>query len=165
MRHPNAAGGGQVRDGVAGALARVADRPVESMMGYLLRRANNRYHQYWADNFTLSDGTLTSMQAGMLLAIDQWGPITQTEIAHRMNIKLPTALHSTNHLETLHYIERTKRDDDRRSYTLRLTAAGAAALATVMAAVAERDAALLAPLDAAERALLLSLLARIALAG
>ena len=130
-------------------------------MGYLLRRANNLYHRHWAENFALPDGSLTGMQAGMLLAVNNWQPITQTEIAQRMKIRLPTALHSTNHLEAMGYIERTKREDDRRSYTLCLTPSGRIALEAVMAAVSQRDAALLAPLSPAERAQLKSLLTRV----
>ena len=97
----------------------------------------------------------------MLLAVSDWQPITQTEIAQRMKIRLPTALHSTNHLETLGYVARTKREDDRRSYTLCLTEAGSTAVEAVMEAVARRDAALLAPLCPTERAQLKSLLTRV----
>ncbi len=139
--------------------------PPDNVVGYLLRRAHTLFVAHWQLTFRGAARPITPVQGGMLAVIDARDGLTQAALAKIMNVEGPTLLQSLDRLEQHGYVQRVRRENDRRSYALRLTPLGREVLDAVMAFLPERDAALLTGLSVAERQTLIALLTRIVTQG
>jgi DNA-binding MarR family transcriptional regulator len=97
----------------------------------------------------------------VLVALDEDGPASQAALGRRLWIDRSDMVAVINDLERDGLVARVRDETDRRRNLVRLTPAGKRALARLDAQVEEAQAALLAPLSAAERRTLERLLARV----
>jgi DNA-binding MarR family transcriptional regulator len=134
-------------------------------MGYLLRRTHNLFHNYWMEYFGDVEMPATPVQAGMLIVIEAQPGLTQTALAQTMNVEAPTVLQSIDRLEQNRFLERVRRPEDRRSYSLQLTDRGREVLAMTKKFQVHRDAELMSDLTPDEREKLMELLTRVLVGG
>jgi MarR family transcriptional regulator, lower aerobic nicotinate degradation pathway regulator len=97
----------------------------------------------------------------VLVALDEHGPTSQAELGRRLSIDRSDMVAVINDLERDGLVARVRDENDRRRNLVQLTPAGKRALQRLDARVEEAQAALLAPLSAAERSELQRLLARL----
>jgi len=98
----------------------------------------------------------------LLATLAESGPTSQAELGRRIGLDRSDVTAVINLLEEHGFLERVPDPADRRRNLVSLTEAGSAHLATMDAVVGRAQAELLAPLDEADRATLVSLLKRIA---
>lgn len=134
---------------------------VADLMGFQLRRAHTLFALHWQQCFRHQSVRITPVQGGMLLVIESQPGLSQTALASIMDVEGPTLVQALSRLEEAGLVLRTRRADDRRSYSLQLTGAGRDALAAVQAVVPHRELELLGDLTDEERSLLLALLQRV----
>ena len=139
--------------------------PLDAVLGFQLRRAHMLFAEHWQLGFHNKPLRVTPMQGGMLLSIEDRPGITQTALARLMDVEGPTLLQALDKIEQAGLVQRSRRADDRRSFALHLTQAGAEAVEAIKRFLPHREAELLSDLSAAERALLLDLLRRVARRG
>jgi DNA-binding MarR family transcriptional regulator len=101
----------------------------------------------------------------MLTMLRQHPEMTQTELARRMGIEVPTVFKALKRLEEGGYLERVADKLDRRARTLRLTAEGLGVLAEIDAFNPIRDNNLLADFTPAERRQFRRLLTKLIVRG
>lgn len=94
---------------------------------------------------------VSSRDAALLSHLDTREPITAGQLAGHLGVVPSTLSEAVKRLETLGYLQRLRREGDRRSVELRLTEAGAEAMAASSVLDAGRVARLLARLAASER--------------
>jgi DNA-binding MarR family transcriptional regulator len=135
--------------------------PLDQVLGYLLRQAHTAFTQHWILSFREKGVPITPVQGGMLILINRNQDLTQAALARMLNVEGPTLLQSLDRLDELGYVQRMPRENDRRSYVLRITPNGKRVLEEVMAFVPTRDSVLLRGISAEERKVLISLLGRI----
>ena len=97
----------------------------------------------------------------VLVALAEDGPASQADLGRRLWIDRSDMVAVLNDLERDGLVARVRDERDRRRNLVRLTPAGKRALGRLEARVEDAQAALLAPLSAAEREELLRLLARV----
>lgn len=97
----------------------------------------------------------------VLVALSDDGPLSQADLGRRLAIDRSDMAAVAAELEQHGFIARSRDDRDRRRNVVTITAAGAAALARMDAAIERAQDALLAPLSAAERQQLTALLTRL----
>lgn len=149
----------------ASAPAEIDSPALDTVFGYLLRRAHYVYNTYWLTHFRATETPITPMQAGVLLMLRRHPDVTQSELGRLMGIEAPTAFNLVSKLEKPGYIERVQDGADKRAQMLRLTPAGLEILKAVAELVPIRDADLMAGISEADRALLARLLVRIIVNG
>jgi DNA-binding MarR family transcriptional regulator len=110
----------------------------------------------------LGELDLTPPQAGLLRAVAAGPGRSQQALAQQLGTPPARLVALVDGLEQRDLLERRRNPDDRRLHAVHLGSAGAAILAELRRVAGEHDDAVLAPLDADERARLHSLLARIA---
>jgi DNA-binding MarR family transcriptional regulator len=88
---------------------------------------------------------------GVLMAIGRLGPVSQKQISDQMALDPSDLVGVIDILEAAGFLVRSRDPQDRRRYSLTLTAAGRKALARFDAVAAEVEEELLAPLDDDER--------------
>ena len=138
---------------------------LDTLTGYLLRRAHYVYYTYWLEHFRGGDEAITPMQSGVLIMLARNPRITQSVLARMMGIKAPTAFKLILGLENKGYVERYRSSNDKRAQLIGLTAAGARILETITQVARLRDEQLMAGFTAAERMLLSEMLSRIIIQG
>jgi DNA-binding MarR family transcriptional regulator len=94
---------------------------------------------------------LSSHDAALLAHLDTREPITAGQLASHLGVGRPALSETVKRLERLGYVQRSRRTGDRRTVDLRLTEAGAEAMAAGSVLDAERVARLLRRLKPAER--------------
>jgi DNA-binding MarR family transcriptional regulator len=104
----------------------------------------------------------TRPQAGLLRLIGRNPGQSQQAIAGRLGMPPSRLVTLVDGLEERGLVERRRNPADRRNYALHLTGAGEQALAGLSAAALEHEAAICAPLTAAERTQLQQLLSKLA---
>ena len=134
---------------------------VSNVLGYLLRRSHNAFQSYWMTTFYSPELPITSVQAGMMVAIGDTPGMTQTELARIMNVEGPTLMQSIDRLQKNGFLTREPRVADRRSNSLHLSAEGVKMLANINGFLPRRDAVLLSDLSPREITQLLKLLTKI----
>lgn len=127
------------------------------LIGYRLRLAQ----QAVFSDFAASVPGVSPGRIGMLLLIDANPGVTQSRLAAAVRRDRSTMVGVLDQLEAKGLIER-RRGEDRRTNGLWLTRAGRGLLARAKRAIAAHEERVAARLSAAERVLLLELLARIA---
>ena len=98
---------------------------------------------------------------GVLVALQDRGPLSQHELGQLLRIDRTTMVAVVDHLERLGFVLRGLHPVDRRTYQVQLTAAGQAAVEQARGAIAGADAALVNHLSAQEGAHLLRLLQKL----
>jgi DNA-binding MarR family transcriptional regulator len=125
----------------------------------LLGQASLRADRLVAD--ALAEEGVRRHHYAVLATLADRGPASQAELGRRLWIDRSDMHGVLADLERAGLVTRERDAADRRRNVVTVTPAAAPALARLDARVAEAQAALLAPLDAAERAQLLDLLARL----
>jgi DNA-binding MarR family transcriptional regulator len=120
-----------------------SDRP-EAHLGYLLKHVQLRYFEVSAA--ALGPLGINGREAAVLRATDDASPLSQGEIARKMDVDRTTMVALIDDLQEKGLVRRRQDPDDRRRNVVELTDAGRDAVrrAAVMAAQAER--AFLSPL-------------------
>jgi DNA-binding MarR family transcriptional regulator len=134
--------------------------PMPDELGFHLRRAQVAAFKHFAQTVTQAEG-ITPGLYGMLQVIANNSGLTQSRLAEVMEVDRSSIVKVVNALEDKGLIRRDAAPNDRRSYHLRMTDGGKAALARIEAAVARQDREFSAGLSEDARRLLISLLKRL----
>jgi DNA-binding MarR family transcriptional regulator len=129
-------------------------------LGYALRQAQLRAYELFFESLGALDLSPARVTALSMIAMEP--EISQATLARKLDIAGPSALKLVGALESAGFIARTGVADDRRRYSLVLTAAGRGTLEKVREALAAYEQRLAKRLSRAERAQLMDLLGRIA---
>lgn len=132
---------------------------LDSQVGHLLRRANQRHTALFARRFTSFD--LTPLQFAVLMKLREAGPLSQNLLGRQTAMDPNTVQGVILRLLRRRLIDRTSSPEDKRCKLLALTAAGqelAERLVEHGLAISEET---LAPLNAAQRRQLLTLLTKL----
>ena len=129
------------------------------LLGYNLRRAHLHVFAHLGALFAGRD--ISAPQYGTLLLIEANPGISQSAVAEALRFDRSTLVQIIDRLERRGLVVREVAAHDRRSHALRLTEAGAALLAELVALNAEHERQIAAPLTGAERADLIRLLEKI----
>jgi DNA-binding MarR family transcriptional regulator len=102
------------------------DRPVDPIggLGFLLDRVAHSLGRDFAD--VLAPFGLGNTQLGVLSTLDRYGPMNQSRIAAYLGIERQQMVNLVNQLQQRGLVERRASPRDRRSWSVRLTGAGAA---------------------------------------
>jgi MarR family transcriptional regulator, lower aerobic nicotinate degradation pathway regulator len=125
----------------------------------LLGQASLQADRLVAD--ALAEAGVRRHHYAVLASLADLGPASQAELGRRLWIDRSDMHAVLADLERAGLVARERDANDRRRNVVTVTPAAAPALERLDARVAEAQAALLSPLDAAERAQLLDLLARL----
>ena len=125
----------------------------------LLHRANQVATEQFAA--ALGEGNLTPRQVQVLSALEAHEGASQTRIVDLTGVDRSTLADIMRRLQKNKLIERRRSKADARAYVLKLSETGRKALAQGKPALDEVERSMLAPLSAAARAELLTMLARI----
>jgi DNA-binding MarR family transcriptional regulator len=129
------------------------------LIGFNLRCAQVAVFQ----DFSRSAGTaeISPPQFGALILIEANPGISQSAIASALRFDRSTLVQIIDRLQDRGFVVREVSASDRRSHALKLTEAGAQALADLKEVIAEHEERMTRALSPEEKALLLSLLTRI----
>jgi MarR family transcriptional regulator, lower aerobic nicotinate degradation pathway regulator len=165
---------GSGRAGGSGRAERPAPRGRASESGRAMEHAPERLQRLpsWLLNQAALHATRLAGEAfakagvrryhfSVLVALAENGPASQADLGRRLWIDRSDMVAVINDLERDGLVARVRDEHDRRRNVVRITPAGKRALDRLEAQVEEAQAALLAPLSAAERRELLRLLARL----
>lgn len=133
------------------------DYRLDEQVGFLLRRATQRHLAIFAAGIP----TLTSTQFAALAKLCELGPTSQNALGRATAMDAATIKGVVDRLRAKDLIRATRDPEDKRRITLMPTAAGLRHYETSRAAAHRITAETLEPLDAAERAAFLALLARL----
>ncbi|RST59403.1 MarR family transcriptional regulator [Siminovitchia terrae] len=109
----------------------------------------------------LSPFEINARQYGVLLFIEGNPHCSQKDISEKLQIDRTTMVSHIDHLEGLGYVERTKNPNDRRSYSLLLTAKGKDVLDSRWEFLTHTESEILAPLSEPEKQLLKEILIKV----
>lgn len=149
------------RKGPAGAgdAAALELGELSELLGYTLKRAQLRIFEDFSR--CVAPLQLTPAQFSVLVLLEKSPGRNQTEIANALGILRPNFVSMLDGLQSRGLCERVRSTSDRRSHILLLTDKGRTVLARAKRLVAEHEARLNALLGPANRAALLSMLAKI----
>jgi DNA-binding MarR family transcriptional regulator len=131
---------------------------VDEQVGFLLRRAHQRHAAIFLDGMAEAD--LTPTQFTALVKTVEAGRITQNHLGRLAAMDPATIQGVVRRLTERGLLHRAQDPADRRTVVLEPTAAGLALVRSAVASARRITEATLAPLDAEERRLFLSLLRR-----
>ncbi|HET8727086.1 MAG TPA: MarR family transcriptional regulator [Alphaproteobacteria bacterium] len=144
--------------------ARTADETdyglLPQLLGYNLRRAQVAVFA----NFQQATGPfdLTPGQFGVLILIRENAGLSQSELGNALGIDRSTMVAVIDRLEARGLVVRAASPKDRRSYALRLSAAGESLVDEMTPRIRAHEAAIAKDLSEAEKATLIDLLSRLA---
>jgi DNA-binding MarR family transcriptional regulator len=133
---------------------------VNAYTGFLLRKISAA--SFGAFSEIVGAYGLHPMHFGMLTIIDAEEPISQQELCERTGIDPSTMVARMDVLDEHGLVDRARGTEDRRSYEIRLSAAGRKVLAELRGKAAKHGRQLFAPLTKEEQAQLHQLLAKLA---
>jgi MarR family transcriptional regulator, lower aerobic nicotinate degradation pathway regulator len=131
---------------------------VDEQVGFLLRRAHQRHAAIFLDGMAQDD--LTPTQFTALVKTVEAGRITQNHLGRLAAMDPATIQGVVRRLTERGLLHRAQDPADRRTVVLEPTEAGLALVRSAVASARRITEATLAPLDAEERRLFLSLLRR-----
>ncbi len=134
--------------------------PLPEHVGYHLRKAYSYLFRTFITSFKHLQ--LAPGQYSALVLIGLNPGMSQLELAAATGLDGSTVVPITNRFVKLGWIRRTRRANDRRVYSLRITPAGQAILDEAWPLIVERERNLESVLSARERAELIDILSRIA---
>ena len=129
---------------------------------FLLTQLGTRAAQRFAERIAELD--LTPPQAGLLRVVAAGPGRSQQVLATQLGTPASRLVALVDGLEQRGVLERRRNPDDRRLHAVHVTAAGEALVADLGRAAREHERAVLAPLERAERDVLIDLLGRLATA-
>jgi DNA-binding MarR family transcriptional regulator len=138
------------------ALPDITDR-----LGYLLKHAQLRLGDLSAE--ALGPLGITGRENAVLIAIDSEQPLSQQEIAARLDVDRTSMVALVDELVAKRLVARRQHPTDRRKNLVELTELGRSTLRKANARTAEVERAFLAPLSAADAQRLRRLLRSVAL--
>ncbi len=130
---------------------------LDDQIGFVLRRVTQRH----IGIFTGAIGEVTTTQFAALAKLAELGPLSQNHLGRETAMDAATIKGVVDRLRREGLVATTDDPDDRRRLTVALSARGAALFTRLAPVALDISAETLAPLDAAERDQLLSLLARL----
>lgn len=133
---------------------------VNAQTGFLLRKVSTA--SFTAFSEIVGEHGLHPMHFGMLMMIDAEEPVSQQELSERTGIDPSSMVARMDALDDLGLVKRTRNIHDRRSYDVRLSAAGRKLLTELRAQAADHGDRFFSPLTKAERRQLHELLAKLA---
>ena len=119
--------------------------------GFKIRRLHNRISLSWAAWFVPVGVSVTPVQGGILMVIDENPGITQVAVAQLMEVEKPTLSKALTPLVEAGLVRRDRVANDGRAAALSLTDAGAEVMDVLRREVAAHERHVLARLTAAER--------------
>jgi DNA-binding MarR family transcriptional regulator len=146
-------------DGLAHVSGEVASSNLAGMLGLALRRAQAAVTQDFMDRFA-AEG-LRPMQYAVLALLQGNAGLKQNQVSETLGIKRTNFVPLLDELERRGLAERRRVADDRRASALFLTDAGHAMLDRLATAARAHEDRFTARIGAANRAILLNLLARL----
>jgi DNA-binding MarR family transcriptional regulator len=135
-------------------------RGLSRRAGFLLAQLGTHTHRRFAERLARLD--LHPRHFGMLSHLAASEGQSQQALSLALGIHRSAVVALVDDLEQRGLAERRRDPNDRRAYTLYLTAPGRALLADIEQVAEEQEAELLAALEASERSQLISLLQRVA---
>jgi DNA-binding MarR family transcriptional regulator len=141
------------------ASPRLALGPLDSLLGYRLRRAQLAVYEDFLRDAPVEN--LAPGQFAILLLIDHNPDLTQQELCEGIGVDKSTFTTTLDRLADRDLIRRVRSKEDRRSNSLRLTAKGQAARKAMLAHVARHERRAFARLTASERKALMTLLRKV----
>ena len=135
-------------------LQRVTDQPT-----WLLSQANARAQALLAEAF--ADEGVRGYQFRLMAAVDEFGPSSQADLGRRTGIDRSDVAAALDDLVDRRLAGRQQDASDRRRNIVTLTTSGQAMLDRLGTALSDVQEAVLEPLDAADRTILLGLLRRL----
>ncbi|GAB4119997.1 MAG: hypothetical protein Fur0014_20530 [Rubrivivax sp.] len=144
--------------------ARLAEGPLRELVGYQLAQAAIVTDRVFDEQATARSGIRRVEYT--ILALVQGNPdVTARQLARALAVTPPNIAVWLERMEAQGWVQRTRSERDARVMHIRLTRSGQALVEGTTRQLAAAEAAVLAPvLSAAERAMLLELLHRLALA-
>lgn len=133
---------------------------LEGGIGFLLRLLEAKYDGLYQSLTRQSD--ITPRQFGVLMALFQMGPLTQSALADRISCDRNTLSEMLKRMTERRLVSKKVNPGDRRSIQVQITASGEEALLKVVPATAQLQSAMLAPLREEDRAHFLKCLLTIA---
>jgi DNA-binding MarR family transcriptional regulator len=138
---------------------------LSGQVGYLLRRTSNVFTAHWSLQFGNEGATITPVQCGMMILVDENPGLTQIELARLLKIEGSTLWQLVNRLLELGFIVRRRVRNDRRAFAIHLSPEGRKALRRFERGLRLHQDALLSCLSAKERTALSVMLRRVIEAG
>ncbi|NCF09198.1 MAG: MarR family transcriptional regulator [Gammaproteobacteria bacterium] len=129
------------------------------LLGYQVRQAQIAIFRDFTSS--LAEDGMTPTLFGSLVLIEANPGLKQADLARALQLDRSTVVTVIDTLEKRGLVARQRAIDDRRSNAISLTTAGGHLLARLKPRVADHEARLVGDLDADERAILVSMLARI----
>ncbi len=126
-----------------------SDRP-DAHLGYLLKHAQMRYFELSAA--ALGPLGINGREAAVLRATDDTSPLSQGEIARKMDVDRTTMVALIDDLQGKGLVRRRQDPGDRRRNVVELTGAGRETLRRAAGLAAEAEQAFLSPLTGADAA-------------
>jgi DNA-binding MarR family transcriptional regulator len=133
--------------------------PLPSLIGYRLKRAYSYSIQSWDALF--EELGLPYGHYSVLLLIGLNPGLTQLALAEAVGLDHSTLVPIANRLVNLGWLARVRRRDDKRAYSLRVTAAGQGVLDRARKTLRAHENDLTEPLTSEERRMFLKLLTKI----
>lgn len=132
---------------------------IQSLPSWLVGRVAARGRELVAA--AIAAEGLKLMHHAVLAATAEYGPVAQADLGRRLAVDPKDMVGMLNHLQEAGLVLRAPDPDDRRKNAVTVTPEGTAVLARCAALAEAANAEFLAPLDPAERELLMSLLTRL----
>lgn len=133
--------------------------PLADRVGYRIRRAYGRVFQTFNQMFEPLN--IAFGQYSVLELIEKNPGVNQMSLAEASGIDRTTVVPIINRFVRLGWVRRTRRTEDRRMYSLRVTAAGQAILDRALSLIEAHEQQLVRDLSPSEREQLVELLARV----
>lgn len=154
-----------MRDGAAPAAGKTADTDARSYdlhgaVGHLLRRSQQRAVDLFVEE--VGDDGPTPRQFAVLLSVHQNPGINQTDLVRMTGIDRSTLTEILRRLGRRGLVGRERRQADRRTNALHLTARGQGAMEAAIDAVERAQERILEPIPVAERRAAMRVLERLA---
>lgn len=144
-------------------LARLTEGPLHAIVGYQLAQAEIVTDRVF-DEQVAARGGLRRVEFTVLALVQANPDVTARQLARALAVTPPNVAVWLDRLESRGLVVRTRSERDARQQHIRLSRAGSALVDSSVQAVTEGEAAALATLSAAERAMLVELLHKLALA-
>jgi DNA-binding MarR family transcriptional regulator len=137
-------------------------RRLLEMSGFLLNKAAQKAREHYEES--LKPLGLSSKHAGLMIAIDEKGLLTQQQIGRCLVTDRSTMVQLIDDLEKMGHVQRQSIPEDRRAHAIALTAQGRKILPEVIRLCEAGEKKFLSCIPAAERKALVQLLKPLVLA-
>jgi DNA-binding MarR family transcriptional regulator len=143
--------------------ARLAEAGMHTIVGYQLAQAAIVTDQVFDERVGRKGASLRRVEFTILALVQGNPDVTARQLARALNVTPPNIATWIDRLESRGFVSRTRSDSDARVQHIRITHTGAALVDRSVQQLLEGEQAALAALSAAERAMLVELLHKVAL--